>query len=142
MKQKKLILIFSLSAFLLFAFVAPVFAGSITGQIESFGGQIGASRQNLPEFIALIIRSLLGILGLIFFIIILYGGWLYMTSQGAEDKIKKAKETLTTAVIGLIIIFAAYAIASFVTSAIINSSGATGTYPSGSTPGTVEGTGI
>ena len=45
---------------------------------------------------------------------IIYAGFEWMTAQGDEKKVDKAKDTLTRAVIGLIIIIAAYSITYFV----------------------------
>ncbi|MCX6742759.1 MAG: hypothetical protein NT116_00810, partial [Candidatus Parcubacteria bacterium] len=49
--------------------------------------------------------------------------FMYMTSQGKEDVIKKAKNTLVTSIIGLAIILMSYAIATYVTNMIIGSVG-------------------
>jgi len=64
--------------------------------------------------IAKIIRVVLGFLGVIALALIIYAGWLWMTSGGEEEKIEQAKKILTNAVIGLIIILSAFAIASFI----------------------------
>ena len=63
---------------------------------------------------AQVIQAFLGLLGIIFVILIIYGGYLWMTSRGNEEQVKKAKDTLQKATIGLIIILAAYAITYFV----------------------------
>jgi len=57
-----------------------------------------------------IIRFILTFLGAVFFILIIYGGFLWLTAGGNEEKLTKAKSLLINAVIGLIIVFAAYAI--------------------------------
>ncbi len=123
MRLKNLIIIISLISLGCLIFIMPALASSISGQVEQFGGQIGATRQNIPELAALIIKSLLTLLGLVFVVIILYGGFMYMTSQGEQEKIKKAKQILATAIIGLIIILAAYAITTFVVNAILAGTG-------------------
>lgn len=69
---------------------------------------------NLTNVIAGIIRAILGILGIVFALLMIYGGVTWMTAQGNEENVKKAKDTLIAATIGLIIIVASYAIASFV----------------------------
>jgi hypothetical protein len=48
----------------------------------------------------------------------MYAGYLWMTARGNEQRLEKAKDTLTAAIIGLIIIAAAYAISYFVMSKI------------------------
>lgn len=61
-----------------------------------------------------IINALLGIVGSIALLMFVYGGFMWLTSGGAEDKIKKGKETLVWASLGLVIIFSAYALLNFV----------------------------
>ena len=68
----------------------------------------------LGRYVALIISTFLSILGLIFVILIIIAGYNWMTAEGDETKVTKAKDTIRRAVIGLIIIVAAYAITYFI----------------------------
>lgn len=61
-----------------------------------------------------IINTLLGLLGLIALVMILIGGFKWMTSGGNEEKVGEAKKLLGAGVVGIIIILAAYAIANYV----------------------------
>lgn len=61
-----------------------------------------------------IIRLALTFLGIIAIIIIIYGGFLWMTSAGDPGRVEKAKKVLLSAVIGLIIILSAFLIVSFI----------------------------
>jgi len=72
--------------------------------------------QDLAGIIAAIIKAILALVGTIFLILTIYAGILWMTAQGVSEKIEKAKGILTSAVIGLAITMAAYAITYFVTS--------------------------
>lgn len=72
------------------------------------------SSQDLKTTISNIIRIILGFLGIITIIIILYGGLIWMTSFGNEDKIDQAKKLIGSGVVGLLLVLASYAIASFV----------------------------
>ena len=75
----------------------------------------GYQRDATPEYIiARVINIVLSIFGLLFMILIIYGGCTWMTARGEEQRATKAKETITAAVIGLIIVVAAYAISYFV----------------------------
>lgn len=56
----------------------------------------------------------IGLIGIVFFILMIYGGYLWLTSEGDEKKVKSAQNLLTAAVIGIIIVFSAYAITAFV----------------------------
>lgn len=76
------------------------------------------SPTTLPELIGNLVRTFIGLLGIVFMVLIIYAGYLWLTAQGDDDKVKHAKDLLKNAVIGLIIITAAYAIAAFVLSAV------------------------
>ena len=65
-----------------------------------------------------IINVVLGVLGLLAVVIIIYGGFMYTTSAGDASKIKKAKDTIMYGVIGLVIALLAYAIVNFVLSSV------------------------
>lgn len=67
-----------------------------------------------------VVNVFLGLLGTIFLILILYGGFLWMTAAGNEERIKKATQVIGRAVIGLIIVAMAYGITYFVLRAVTN----------------------
>lgn len=69
---------------------------------------------DLPTLIGNLIQLALGFVGLIVFGLFLYAGFLWMTAQGNEEQVGKAKQMMGNAVIGFVIVTAAYAIASFV----------------------------
>ena len=75
---------------------------------------LGGSSDSLTTTIGSLIAVLLGFLGVIFLILIIYAGLLWMTAAGNEDNVKKAKSILLNSVIGLVILLSAYAISSFV----------------------------
>lgn len=60
-----------------------------------------------------------GLLGILFFALILYAGFLYLTSLGETEPLTKAKKILSSSIIGLLITLGAYAIASYLLSALI-----------------------
>ena len=64
--------------------------------------------------IALLIDVLIGLLGIIFLVLTIYSGYMWMTAAGDAKKVETAKSTLVRAVIGLVIILSAYAITNFV----------------------------
>ncbi len=66
----------------------------------------------------LTIQWILGFLGLIAVLIILYGGFTWMTSAGNEEKIAKAKKIIQSALIGMIVILLSWAIVTFVFSRV------------------------
>ncbi len=82
---------------------------------------LGGSNTDLPVIIGRIIGSALGLLGAIFVILVIYAGFIWMTAQGSDEKIKQAKKILSGAVIGIVLTFSAYAITTFVTNSLANS---------------------
>lgn len=60
------------------------------------------------------VKTFLSILGVIFLILMLYGGYNWMIAHGEEQKVEKAKDTIRTAIIGLVIIIGSYAIWNFI----------------------------
>ena len=91
--------------------------GGSTKSLEAVG-KVAGGPKDLPTTVGNLINVLLGTLGIIFVILVIYAGILYMTASGDDTKVKKAKTLLTQAVIGMIILVSAYAIASFVLSQI------------------------
>ncbi len=71
---------------------------------------------SLSTTIGGIIKSVLGMLGVIFFVLTFYAGFLWMTASGNDEKIEKAKNIITAATIGLIIIIMSYSITFLITS--------------------------
>ena len=63
---------------------------------------------------ATIVKTLLGFLGIVFIVLLLYGGGIRMFSQGKPDKVKSSTDIIKSAVIGIFIIFASYIITTFV----------------------------
>jgi len=61
-----------------------------------------------------IVGTVLSFVGVLFLILMIYAGILWMTAQGNDQQVSKAKGLLINGVIGLIIVFAAYAITSFI----------------------------
>lgn len=80
-----------------------------------------------PRIIASrIINVVLGVLGIILLTLMLYAGFLWMTSGGDAEKIKKAQGYIRNAIIGLIIILAAWAITYYVINVLLNATGGGG----------------
>lgn len=125
--QKPLILIFIIfiiSSCLVFAVVNNVQAydfGKESG-LDNTAGEKGTGHTKLmgdkeiPEIIGLAIKIILIFLGVIFFLFMIHGGYIWMTAAGNEEQVGKAKKLITNALIGLIIVLAAYAITYYVTS--------------------------
>lgn len=65
-----------------------------------------------------IINAFLSIFGVIFMILIIYGGYKWMMARGNEEDITKAKGIVRGAIIGFIIVMVSYSITFFITSAL------------------------
>jgi len=98
---------------------------SLKDGLEAFrGANSGLNTQTtLIAYIANIIRWILGILGTVFFIIIVIQGYLYMTAGGDSGKTASAIGAIGNAVVGLLIIMGAFLITNFVTAGLIASGG-------------------
>ncbi len=88
--------------------------------IENVGGSLGLGNADLKQTIVNIISYVLGLLGLIAVVMILYGGFTWMTAGGNEDKIDTAKQIISAAAVGLVIILISWAIVNFVIGATRN----------------------
>jgi hypothetical protein len=99
--------------------VTPALASSVVSGIptlSSFSGVFGSGTLN--DVIKGFISIFLALLGVIAVLMILWGGFIWMTAAGDPDKVKKAKDIIYSGIVGLIIILVSYAIATFVMSAI------------------------
>ena len=66
--------------------------------------------QNLEDVLANVIKIVLGIAGITFFILLLSSGFKFITSGGDPKALEGAKKTLTYAIGGLIVIILSYLI--------------------------------
>ncbi len=69
---------------------------------------------NIMNLIGNIIGGVLSFIGVIFFALMVFGGFMWMTARGKEEQTKKATGTVTAAVIGLVIVLSSYAITNVV----------------------------
>lgn len=97
----------------------PAFAESpsalLTTGLDAAAADSGLkSGLTLPELIGRMIAVMLGLIGIIFIIYIIWAGIMYMTAAGDDTKVKKAKQMISQSVIGIIIMVGAYAISNFV----------------------------
>lgn len=75
--------------------------------------------QSIGSRVIPIIQLVLGLMGTLFLVLVIYGGIFWMTAQGNEEQVKKAREIIKNAIIGLAIILTAYLITWFVGKYII-----------------------
>ncbi|HTW96403.1 MAG TPA: pilin [Candidatus Methylomirabilis sp.] len=101
--------------------VLPALAGNVDIGVNNIN--IGLPQSDPREIASNIIKIVLGFLGLLAVIIILIGGFRWMTAGGNEDSVADAKKILIAGVIGLVIILASWGIASFVLTSLLNAVG-------------------
>lgn len=88
--------------------LAPVLVQAYSG--PEFGEEFGLASGRIEDTAKNIVNIVLSSLGLITVILIIYGGVVWMTAGGNEEKITKAKKIITSAIIGLVIILLAWSI--------------------------------
>lgn len=70
--------------------------------------------QAVQYLIGRVISVMMGLVGSLALLMFVYGGFLWMTAAGNEDRVKKGKDVLLWAVAGLFIIFTSYILVYFV----------------------------
>jgi hypothetical protein len=89
------------------------------GEAAEVAGIPQEGESSIPVRIGNIISYALGFVGVIFLVLMIAGGLLWMTAAGNEERVTKAKSLITNAVIGMVIVFSAYAITYFVTNTLL-----------------------
>lgn len=120
-KIKQLIVAFALFAGAIAIPLTPLAVGAapvddIKGGVEAVGGEEGGGDAELTDGIQTLVNALLFIIGLLAVIMIIFGGFKYVTSGGDAGKLESAKNTILYAVVGLLVAILAFAIVSFVIS--------------------------
>ena len=100
---------------------ADTFGVSALGDSET-GLVLG--REDIRVVIAKIIQVVFGLIGIIMLVIVVYAGWLMMTSGGSEEKMLKGRKYIINATIGLAIMLSAITITQFLINALANATGA------------------
>ena len=89
-----------------------------TGKIINVNVPKPAGDDALPTIVVNLINLVLGFLALIAVVIILIGGFEWMTAGGNDDKVKTAQNRLKYGLIGLVIIFVAWGVVTYVLSTL------------------------
>ncbi|OGL64425.1 hypothetical protein A3B21_05040 [Candidatus Uhrbacteria bacterium RIFCSPLOWO2_01_FULL_47_24] len=79
----------------------------------------GATARQPAEVAGELVGYLLSFVGVIFFALAIYGGIIWMTARGNEEKVKKAQELIKDATIGLIVVFLSYTITNFIVTRLL-----------------------
>lgn len=99
-------------------FIAPLHAQTIPlpNPLAAFSGA-----SDIPKLIGFVLRGLFGVIGTIALVVFIYAGFLWMTALGDEGKVKRGRETMVWAGMGLVLIFGSYTAVDFILKALLGS---------------------
>ncbi len=81
---------------------------AVTTPFKEYSLQNPLESKSIPDLIGRSITIFIGVSGSFALLMFVYGGFLWLTSQGNTEKVQKGKQVFTWAVIGLVVIFTAY----------------------------------
>ncbi|MBU1684075.1 MAG: hypothetical protein V1768_00580 [Patescibacteria group bacterium] len=122
MKYKKTLKI-SIFLIILMSIIVPVvqaetlqnaFGNEALNETAKGAGYNTGVTSSVSSIISDVIKIALSLLGVVFLLLMLYGGYLWMTARGNEQEVEKAKNIITSAVIGMLIVIGSYAITYFI----------------------------
>jgi len=106
-----------------------------------YGSNLNLSNNDPRTIIVNIINIALGLLGIIAVSIVIYAGFVWMTSAGDEEKVERAKKLLINGVIGLVIILLAFGIVTFIVNKVSDAVNGNNTTNNGGGGSNLPGTG-
>lgn len=114
-----IILIFLTAAMLQFLFTT-------LGSNEKVpSSQVGLGTNDLQTTVVNIVRIVLGLLGIVGVVMLIYGGYVWLTASGNDEAVDKGKNVIRAAITGLIVILLSWSIVTYV----ITTSGAATSTP-------------
>ena len=119
----------SLLISLLFFFQLYLFVGIVQAQCDPTSGDptgclnvvkntSGYGDGSVQQILINILNASLSLVFLVVLGLLIYGGYFWMTSMGNDEKIKKSKQILTSAIVGLIVVLLSISIVNFISEAI------------------------
>lgn len=118
---------FGVSALMFLAFFAfsalPALAANPLSSVGKAVAGTGLDKNtNIAGFVGGLVEAVLGFLGLLLVCLIVYAGFIWTMARGEAKEVEKAKNMIKQGVIGLAIVFAAYAIEFFIVSQLMAAS--------------------
>jgi len=113
----------------IFAIIGSIFL-PLAAKAQDLGGTLlsqtatsnaGYTNTPIEQMVGNVIKIALDMLGVVFLVLIVYGGYIWMIARGDEAKVEKAKETIINSIIGLAITLAAYGITYYVVNRLTES---------------------
>ena len=74
----------------------------------------GNDSAEVQDIVANVVQIILSLTGLVFIVLIIYGGYMWGTARGNTDKVDTGRKLIFEAIIGVIIVFGAYILTAFV----------------------------
>lgn len=90
------------------------FNNSLAETAKETGHDSGLASKDILVMTGDFIKVALALVGVLFLALMIYGGAIWMIARGNEQNTEKAKKIIRNSLIGLVIVFAAYAITAFV----------------------------
>ncbi len=105
------------------------------GTSVSFGGLSPVGEETtVPQIIGNVVKAVLGVVGALALFMVVYGGIILLSSAGKQDQIKKGKDVLIWATIGVAVILGSYVLVDFIIAGISGEGGSSAP----TTPGTAQ----
>jgi magnesium-transporting ATPase (P-type) len=122
-----------IATLLLLVFLAlPVYGIQAQSLMDKIGTNLGllniearlpsSGVGNFPVLVGVIIKAALLFVGTIFLVVVIYGGFTWMTAGGSTEKVQKAGSLIRNGVIGILIIFVSYALTLFIFDVLLQAS--------------------
>jgi hypothetical protein len=108
------------------AIAVPALVATPTLAIDlgiNYANQTGLGNTDPRQIAANVINIALTCLGILAVVIIMIGGFKWMTAGGNEEGVEEAKKILMAGVVGLVIILAAWGLATFVLNSLLHATG-------------------
>lgn len=83
------------------------------GGLDQTASNAGYEKKDITDFTGSALGIILSSIGILFLLLMLYGGFMWMTAQGNMDQVSRARKLIIAGVIGLIIIVMAFAVTAF-----------------------------
>ncbi len=91
----------------------------LAGRAAGSAGYAQVTETSFSETLGTLVKGALSFVGVIFLILMIYAGYLWMTARGDEGQVDRATDIIRTAIIGFIITMGAYSITAFVVPLIL-----------------------
>lgn len=111
--------------------------GGLTERVAGGGGyEVAISKETAFSLaVGRVIKAALGLVGLVFLVLTIYAGFLWMTAGGNEEQVEKAQKIFKNSTLGLIIALGAYGLTVFILATVGVASNVPQTQVGGAGPG-------